>query len=141
MLTTEYRKCPRCGEEKHINDFSIDSTRGPKGRKRYCKPCANEVTKQSKKRKHKSEKAANRYYNLKYKYGLNESDVEIMKEEQNNKCAICWEDRKLNIDHCHTTGVVRGLLCNVCNTGLGKVREDPDTLRRAVEYIENVNYG
>ncbi len=67
---------------------------------------------------------------------------------QNNKCAICnkAETRKIKgsneiarlcIDHCHETGIVRSLLCSDCNTGIGKLEDSPDLLRKAAEYIEH----
>lgn len=56
-------------------------------------------------------------------------------------CAICgttaWPGRhsRPHVDHCHETGLVRGILCSECNTGLGKFKEDPALLRRAIEYL------
>ena len=42
----------------------------------------------------------------------------------------------LCIDHDHTTGKVRGMLCHDCNTSLGKFRDNPDILRKAADYLE-----
>jgi hypothetical protein len=59
---------------------------------------------------------------------------------QNNLCAVCGEPepygRKLALDHCHTTGKIRGLLCTECNQGIGKLKDRPDILRQAAEYLE-----
>jgi len=71
-----------------------------------------------------------------------------MLEEQDFKCSICRQEetckdprhdrvRRLSIDHCHTTGVVRGLLCHSCNTALGKFKDDTMMMQRAIEYIHN----
>lgn len=55
-------------------------------------------------------------------------------------CAICGRtDRKLHIDHCHTTGRVRGLLCSGCNTALGKFRDSERILLSAVEYLRRTD--
>lgn len=57
---------------------------------------------------------------------------------QDGKCAICHvahEDRRLRVDHCHETGAFRGLLCNACNTGLGKLGDDEAGLLRALAYL------
>ena len=48
----------------------------------------------------------------------------------------CGKPRALNVDHCHITGVVRGLLCNFCNHALGAFDDDPARLRLAADYLE-----
>lgn len=55
---------------------------------------------------------------------------------QNNACAICLKETKLAIDHDHGTGKVRGLLCPKCNGGLGMFLDNPDLLRKAINYLE-----
>ena len=72
-------------------------------------------------------------------YGLTDDDYEAMLESQDYRCAICYEHEVRNVrfavDHCHKSGVNRGLLCAKCNTGLGLFMDDPDLLLRAAEYI------
>jgi hypothetical protein len=62
---------------------------------------------------------------------------EEMFAEQDGRCAICGETstRRLDVDHCHTTGHVRGLLCNDCNPGIGRLKDDPDRLERGAKYL------
>src|SRR3972149_6865964 len=58
---------------------------------------------------------------------------------QGGRFAICLvevRNRSLHADHCHATGIKRGLLCMPCNTALGAFRENPEVLRRALSYIE-----
>jgi len=81
---------------------------------------------------------------------LTKDQYDAMIEAQNNKCAICNQTetckdpsndcvRRLSIDHNHTTGEVRELLCHSCNSGIGKFKEDIELLRAAIAYIEKHN--
>lgn len=73
------------------------------------------------------------------KYGVTPEMFDEMFAAQNGACALCGTtnsgSRAFNIDHCHSTQVVRGLLCHNCNVGLGHFRDDPALLMRASEYI------
>ena len=73
-------------------------------------------------------------------YGLPRGSYEKMLEEQNGKCAICEATKpggkgRFHIDHCHSKGSVRGLLCHNCNILLGHSKDDPDILRKAITYL------
>jgi len=64
-----------------------------------------------------------------------------MLEEQEHKCAICSTsdadlDKLLSVDHCHTTGKVRGLLCNNCNLALGNFKDKIENLKSAINYLK-----
>jgi glycerol-3-phosphate dehydrogenase len=79
--------------------------------------------------------------NRKYidRYGLTTAEVELMKTIQSNKCCICkvdFDNIKMCVDHCHTTGKVRGLLCDRCNTGLGAFKDDVNSLANAINYLK-----
>ncbi len=55
---------------------------------------------------------------------------------QEGACAICHRtDRPLNIDHCHDSGKVRGLLCGPCNRGIGFLEDDVTLLQSAIDYL------
>jgi hypothetical protein len=61
-----------------------------------------------------------------------------MVEEQHGLCYICRKPsayRGLHIDHCHATGNIRRLLCNDCNLGLGKFKDNPELLEKAAAYL------
>lgn len=73
---------------------------------------------------------------IKSRYGLTFDQVEAMRAAQGGACAVCKRLRKLVVDHDHVTGKVRGLLCNGCNTVLGKMGDDPAMLRAAAAYLE-----
>jgi hypothetical protein len=86
-----------------------------------------------------AERAKRRSDRLKAKYGLTTEEYIVKLETQGGVCAICRRvSRKpLDVDHCHRTGAVRGLLCGPCNNGIGKLSDDPDRLRSAISYLES----
>lgn len=78
---------------------------------------------------------------IKRTYDITFEDYEHLLERQNHRCAIC-ESRisssrtsRLFIDHCHTSGRVRGLLCSACNHGLGLFKDSPKLLKKAIQYL------
>ena len=82
-----------------------------------------------------------RKYQLKSSYGITEETYLAMLEAQDGACAICntktptgkW--KVFAVDHCHTTGKVRGLLCNECNRGMGLLKDSPELLQKAIDYL------
>ena len=74
------------------------------------------------------------------KFHLEPGEKERKFIEQDGLCAICGRpesmDRSIATDHCHETGLNRGLLCGNCNNGLGRFDDDPARLRAAADYIE-----
>lgn len=83
--------------------------------------------------------AAKRENRMAEKYGVSKEQLALMEEKQGGLCAICGKAnrsyRRLCIDHCHTSGKVRGLLCDGCNTGLGAFKDSPELLNRAISYL------
>ena len=73
--------------------------------------------------------------NVRKQYNLTVEEYDALKE---GGCGICGErtHNRMALDHCHTTGKVRGPLCPRCNTGIGQFRDSPELLRAAAEYIE-----
>jgi hypothetical protein len=69
------------------------------------------------------------------RYGLTRETHEALELAQDARCAICDGALPLRVDHDHSTGRVRGLLCHNCNVGLGHFRDDPALLRRALAYL------
>src|SRR5574343_976377 len=79
---------------------------------------------------------------LKREYDLSLEDYEAMVQSQNGKCAICDSppgNRRLSVDHDHKTGAIRGLLCDVCNVGLGAFQDDSQRLAGAIKYLRKNN--
>lgn len=74
-------------------------------------------------------------------FGLTEEDYLVLQEAQNNSCAICKKPftTKPHVDHNHSTGIVRGLLCRACNSMLGFAGDNQETLRVAIDYLRKYN--
>lgn len=75
-------------------------------------------------------------------YGITLEDYHKMYNDQDGKCAICKVSESelnhtLNIDHCHTTEKVRGLLCKACNQCLGLIDDNITTLNNLINYLSN----
>lgn len=70
-------------------------------------------------------------------YGLSQANYQDMAEEQEGRCAVCDEpfNDDDNVDHCHRTGKVRGLLCSHCNKGLGFFKDSVPKLLKAIKYL------
>ena len=75
---------------------------------------------------------------LNHNYGLSLDQYHVLLEGQDRKCAICGRHlTKPNVDHCHDTGKVRGILCTVCNTiVLGALENYADLVPKALDYLK-----
>lgn len=79
-------------------------------------------------------------------YGITMADFDALVEFQGGNCAVCFKplevlNRRANIDHCHETGEVRGILCTGCNTGIGHLGDNIEGLERALYYLKNTPYA
>jgi hypothetical protein len=137
------KECPRCSKEKPTSDFYkfYDKWAGKSYYSSRCKPCHLEYKKSNPntKRNRKAEK-------LKLRYGLTYAEWEQMRETEDYKCMACGITeqelgRTLDVDHCHTNGKARGILCNKCNTALGHAYDNPDILRALADYVETNKEG
>lgn len=117
MTITHSKTCCHCKLEKFIGDFH-KSAKAKDGLASWCKGCANAISRSSRKRNYKP--SDKRKWQLKTRYGLTPEAVDEMLISQSHKCAICHVVLgRFHIDHCHNTGIVRGLLCHRCNIRLG----------------------
>lgn len=84
-----------------------------------------------------------RGYHLKKKYGISLEEYEKLLEYQGYCCALCGkefckgEKRQPDVDHCHKTGKVRGILHLHCNTLLGHSKDNIEILEKAISYLKN----
>src|ERR1017187_539241 len=76
-------------------------------------------------------------------YGLTSENFEIWLAAQGSRCRICKTDKpggqNWHLDHCHRPKRLRGILCHRCNRVIGIMRENPETLRAAADYLERTN--
>lgn len=122
------KTCPRCKVEKPRGAFAINSARHD-GSQSWCKECQRERWAEQ------GPKSRRRYPSR--TYGVSEDDYFEMLAEQNYRCAICRDKyaRNLCVDHCHKTGIVRGLLCSRCNAGVGMLGDSAEGLEVALGYL------
>ena len=148
----ENKKCIDCKKTKDISEFFYRNKK--KGYKQSrCKKCLtrvnNEYRKDNKekiqlikKREYRKNEGRYRDYNLKRTYGISLEDYNKTLEKQEGNCYICKskkttrKNNRLDVDHCHKTGKVRGLLCSYCNSLIGNCKESIDILQNAIEYLE-----
>ena len=82
-----------------------------------------------------------RNYNLNRRYGISAEQYDEMLKRQDYKCKICGSPdpkgrgNRFSVDHCHSSNRVRGLLCQECNQGLGKFKDDISLLAKAILYL------
>lgn len=113
-----------------------------------CRPCLSKQKYKSRDRRGRNEEYRNRRretadYQMQQKYGISLEEFERRAAAQDGKCLICgrvpngnYARSRLNVDHDHVTGEIRGLICNQCNLSLGNFNDDPMLLRRAADYLE-----
>lgn len=133
-MTPELQKltCSFCKTEKNTSEFS-KSAWSKTGFYKHCRKC------------HYTEYGRGAAF--KRNYGITEFQYKQMLEKQNYRCLACFSlhepekgvSNRLVVDHCHSKGNVRGLLCQGCNLALGGSKDDPNTLRNLADYLENNN--
>lgn len=137
------KTCNKCNVEQPLDEFGEYKGRLGTLRRNSCHSCRKRAEKiryaTDPNVKDRMKKRA-RDYRLKTQYGIDEKEFQRMVESQNFKCAICRcvpdSKRKFNVDHCHTTGKVRGLLCWNCNIALGYLKENVDSFKNAIDYLQ-----
>lgn len=139
------KRCSICGTDypATLAYFSTNRRRAD-GMQGICRRCHNEATQVWKKDHPARCQEINKKSQLKKvlrKLGMTEDDFDALLRKQDNKCAICksappqGRTTRFHIDHNHSTGLHRGLLCSDCNTALGLLRDDPAILLAAIEYL------
>lgn len=148
LLNTETGKkiCTTCKESKDAVDF-YNSKRTKDKLDYRCKKCADSY-KESWAEDNPAIVAKNiseqENARLLKRYGITTNQYNELAFEQKHCCKICGNSapqgrarsRFLSVDHCHTTGTIRGLLCQKCNTGIGLLGDTYTSLQKALQYLE-----
>ena len=132
------KTCSTCSVTKPIDRF-VRSPVHKDGYHGVCKPCRND---QRRGRRSDTPEQARKWY-LKSKFGITPEDYDRMYDEQKGVCKICFALPEtcykgvLYVDHDHTTGQVRGLLCSACNCGIGYLKDSYKLCKLAAKYLKD----
>ena len=110
--------------------------------RKRCDPCGVSVEKERNRKRNEAVTAAGGWAadTLRRKYGWTVDDFQTQLEAQGGACAICRDTvpgghNYWHVDHDHSTGKVRGILCHNCNLGVGNAADDPKRLRAMARYL------
>jgi hypothetical protein len=162
------KKCTHCKIEKPLSDF-YQVANGVKGVRPRCKECMallerekyasdeefrnRKINMQAIKMREDAafrarHRALNRKNHLKRAYGLTQESFDAMLHTQGGGCAICGakqidgeQGTRMVVDHCHLTNQIRGILCDLCNTALGKFEDNVGLLKNAINYLSKAKNG
>jgi hypothetical protein len=125
------RSCSKCNQRLLLTEFYRTGAQ--------CKRCRIQAVQARYWANHDEQLAWHRAHRLEKTYGLTEQQYQDLLEAQGGVCAICHKPPpgkyRLSVDHDHDTGEIRGLLCNPCNSALGRFRDDPQLAIAAAGYL------
>ncbi|MFN5442896.1 MAG: endonuclease domain-containing protein [Crocinitomicaceae bacterium] len=136
--------CTGCETWKKVLDFSIKKT-SKTGRSSKCKKCHNEYVKNVWYPKNSAKQVkASSEWKKRNKVSYLASSLKISKEESakfikrgKDKCDVCSSEKQLAFDHCHKTGIARGILCFKCNSTLGILGDNLESVKEKFESFIN----
>ena len=134
------KRCYACATEKDELDFYPNKAKKD-GLSTECKICSRAKANKY----HHSNTAKVRESVRLRKYGVDPETYLRMMTDQNNSCAICYQPSVdspkglLFVDHCHSSGKVRGLLCHHCNLVIGHAKDNTDVLTQSINYLRKHN--
>lgn len=117
--------CKKCGVEKPIESFRVQSS--CKNRRGECKKCESA--------RHHQNPVKHNATRRNRMYGITDEQYKAMLLAQSGACAICGGSKKLSVDHCHNTGLFRGILCFHCNTAIGHLGDSFSRVIKAASYL------
>ena len=128
--------CTKCSIEKEESHFGKRYDY-PTKLLSWCKECERtRKTEAARKRFTDPASRANETQRQKlWRYGLTPTAYSQLVDQHGGRCAVCNTEADLRIDHDHTTGKVRGLLCHHCNVALGHFKDSIPILNNAIDYL------
>lgn len=138
------KHCSGCSTTKELSEFykkpRHDQYSGLAGYSHQCKLCTKAARLEYVRNNPDKQKNSNRAYRLN-KYGISVGEFNRIFNEQEGKCLGCQRhqsefSKRLAVDHDHSTGQVRGLLCAACNLILGHAQDNSDVLVSLIKYLE-----
>lgn len=155
------KTCTKCNISKPLHFFSKDKKKSD-GLCSHCKSCQNIDKKRNNearkkyyqcnktsilnqlRQKYKANPIAAKSRDLKKTYGIDIEQYNAILLLQDSSCAICKKhssnfERSLAVDHCHSSGKVRGLLCINCNRAVGNLKDSIDLAKNLISYLEAHN--
>lgn len=133
------KSCSRCKEIKEFSEFGKDKTHSS-GYKPHCRVCARKDWEKWMAKNGDKQRLKGRITHYIKTYNLSPEMAEKLVENRVGTCAICGNVSPLVVDHCHTTNIVRGLICSSCNAVLGYSKDNTNTLENAIKYLKDF-YG
>lgn len=149
------RKCIDCGEERPLSQFPKRDKRCTRYRHR-CYVCRTKNGRMRERRPRDTKsgpyiekhgfKEWRKIYSLLCRYDITYDQYMDLLARQDGRCAICRTDvcparGRLSVDHCHETNAIRGILCAICNAGLGSFQDSQQLLQRAIDYLEQAKHS
>lgn len=135
--SVEEKQCPGCTKTKPFSEFATTKTGKLQS---WCRRCTRDASNAW----HKRHPEKRRNQNYKHNHKITLEEYNAMFAKQGGLCASCGcpaagmhygKPRNLAVDHCHKTGEIRGLLCDMCNRALGMLDDDPEKIKALLRYI------
>lgn len=133
-------RCTQCQRDLSLESFHKRSAL-KRGHDSWCKDCksiyrADYFQRNKRKEQDRSRQKAWDYMGISF----SNAEYDRLYSNQDGQCGICfYSHERLHVDHNHTTGTVRGLLCSNCNKGIGLLQDSASVIRSAADYLEKHN--
>ena len=131
--------CYRCDIEQPLSAFSNEKKKSD-GKSSRCRTCSSEMFKNWRNANLETQRIKDRVTHYTRTYNLTLEDAKKLVDSRIGLCPICTQIAPLVVDHCHTSGAVRGLICSSCNSVLGYSKDSIKTLENSIKYLKD-HYG